>query len=1291
MEKQNRYSIRKLTVGAASVLIGVSLFGIQSQVAHADTVNDAQTVANQTGSDNSQQNKVIKQTDTKSGNLQDSKAGNVVPSETQSLTASPVSETEMDQTQNNPAKNNNAVTQTTQEQSPKNNDVEHNVTNQEMQTNALQVNKNKTVSLVSLGESKVENTIPKTANVAQNKQMTVITNFTDSDTGKILKTVNNTVTYGNSLTLSKADLPDGYSILHSDLDKLTLKYDASIDNTNSTYTYTVGLVPTKRNLSFNANITYNFQYADENSPKPDNDLYVIDQAKKGQKYADSFTANFKVNYVATYDTDTDKTTFSDFTADYGDKLPNHIDSITYQNGELDITTSYLASLNNLKWRAGVAISDTYKYTDIYEYNALQVTITDPNKPGDGYTLVEDDSNNIFVYYYKVPTQVTIQAKDADDSNKVVSQQPITAVYYYDSPITVDTSKLQLQDNYALKKADRTLTLTPIDDNNNLTVSTGSPSYTGVTNENVYLYTVTLDAYQLKRNLSYTANETYNFQYADENSPKPDNDLYIVDQDKKGQKYADSFTVNFKINYVATYDPDTDTTSFSDFVIDYGDKLPDHVDSITYQNGNIVTLTGQYTIALNNFKWRAGSVIDKNHYGNNNDSIYRATNQYRFGGFRETMDNVNRDGSGYLHKLDYHSDMTFYYYKVPTQVTVQAKDFDDQNKIVSLQPIIATYYYDSPITVDTSKLQLQDNYALKKADRTLTLTPIDDNNNLTVSTGSPSYTGVTNENVYLYTVTLDAYQLKRNLSYTANETYNFQYADENSPKPDNDLYIVDQDKKGQKYADSFDVNFKINYVATYNPDTDTTSFSDFVIDYGDKLPDHVDSITYQNGNIVTSTSQYTITLNNFKWRAGSVIDKHHYGNNNDSIYRATNQYRFGGFRETIYNVNQGGSGYSHNLDYHSDMTFYYYKRPTQITIQADDIDDQTKIVSLRPIIATYYYDSPVTVDMSKLQLKDNYILSEAHQSLVLTPNNDNTVLTSSFGRWTGWQTNDDIVRLNTLLIDADHKIATYTFETLPDNISNVAKTDLQSVARRTVVFHLPASYLANNPNAIQQILQEIDYSRSVNIDLVTNKLVKYGDWQIDKLIGATKTANGANFDAVKIPHVPGYKATIRKVNGIMAISFIALPQNMMPVINDTEKLVTTAKTMAVANNDSIDKTVSLVVNKPNDLPAKLAPLTVNVPGIETTKDIENVALSKPIVELPQTVLSDLNLKQYKLLKRDGAKYFFKVKQDLLIVDLKQNNYQIKLLRDGKIITKKNFENYHDLIKYLQLHNFSSVSK
>lgn len=69
MEKQNRYSIRKLTVGAASVLIGVSLFGIQSQVAHADTVNDTQAVANQTGSDNSQQK--LLDTAEKSSQLQD--------------------------------------------------------------------------------------------------------------------------------------------------------------------------------------------------------------------------------------------------------------------------------------------------------------------------------------------------------------------------------------------------------------------------------------------------------------------------------------------------------------------------------------------------------------------------------------------------------------------------------------------------------------------------------------------------------------------------------------------------------------------------------------------------------------------------------------------------------------------------------------------------------------------------------------------------------------------------------------------------------------------------------------------------------------------------------------------------------------------------------------------------------------------------------------------------------------------------------------------------------------------
>ena len=44
LEKQNKYSIRKLTVGAASVLIGASFFAVNGKTVKADTVNDANNV-----------------------------------------------------------------------------------------------------------------------------------------------------------------------------------------------------------------------------------------------------------------------------------------------------------------------------------------------------------------------------------------------------------------------------------------------------------------------------------------------------------------------------------------------------------------------------------------------------------------------------------------------------------------------------------------------------------------------------------------------------------------------------------------------------------------------------------------------------------------------------------------------------------------------------------------------------------------------------------------------------------------------------------------------------------------------------------------------------------------------------------------------------------------------------------------------------------------------------------------------------------------------------------------------
>ncbi|PEG86346.1 MULTISPECIES: YSIRK-type signal peptide-containing protein [Lactobacillus] len=49
--KRNKYSIRKLSVGAVSALIGVSFFGFSSQVACADTADNSSNGHNNPATD----------------------------------------------------------------------------------------------------------------------------------------------------------------------------------------------------------------------------------------------------------------------------------------------------------------------------------------------------------------------------------------------------------------------------------------------------------------------------------------------------------------------------------------------------------------------------------------------------------------------------------------------------------------------------------------------------------------------------------------------------------------------------------------------------------------------------------------------------------------------------------------------------------------------------------------------------------------------------------------------------------------------------------------------------------------------------------------------------------------------------------------------------------------------------------------------------------------------------------------------------------------------------------------
>lgn len=85
-EKQPTFVIRKLTIGAASVLVGLSFFGTKNQIVHADTVSaDQNTQANAVQTQNSQtqnQNDVVQTTKTNHTqiNYQDQNGQSLAPS-----------------------------------------------------------------------------------------------------------------------------------------------------------------------------------------------------------------------------------------------------------------------------------------------------------------------------------------------------------------------------------------------------------------------------------------------------------------------------------------------------------------------------------------------------------------------------------------------------------------------------------------------------------------------------------------------------------------------------------------------------------------------------------------------------------------------------------------------------------------------------------------------------------------------------------------------------------------------------------------------------------------------------------------------------------------------------------------------------------------------------------------------------------------------------------------------------------------------------------------------------------
>src|SRR5699024_8112514 len=88
-----------------------------------------------------------------------------------------------------------------------------------------------------------------------------------------------------------------------------------------------------------------------------------------------------------------------------------------------------------------------------------------------------------------------------------------------------------------------------------------------------------------------------------------------------------------------------------------------------------------------------------------------------------------------------------------------------------------------------------------------------------------------------------------------------------------------------------------------------------------------------------------------------------------------------------------------------------------------------------------------------------------------------------------------------------------------------------------------------------------------------KPFEIGNWQpnYDKLVLAHINADGTvSFDAIKLPQIPNYKAVVKTIvdpinpaRALFAVSFMALPKPVAPVINDTKPAGTVSPAKPVA--------------------------------------------------------------------------------------------------------------------------------
>ena len=716
-QRRPHYGLRKLSVGVASVLLGTTLYFGQADSVHADIVNsnnggqaNEDTKANvnthevnvennvntsNTSASVSNRDQVVSQSVDNSDKQLASGVGDASQAVTSQAVVAAPSQDQINNSESvasqmvNQIPTNSAVSTTSQSiinpASKAVSDV----------SSDLSFDLNSTTQSVVVESAAKSDHVDSSINTPKNESASVTDTVSDLNVEDAVslskdnaKLISNSINFANFATVLAASTADNNTVTNHDV-KIDVKYvingtnTSIMPDTHYTFHFTkngsdpwtyANVDSTGTAVSKSATVSSNVDTADNN------------RFRAFMGYPDSATFNGK-NYHPVYNG-----------TNYTFGIPKDITKLS--DDSYVVTANYIED-HALTFRlvddgTGKEISNlTMKNLEAYGHGSGVVSFPMFNISGLGYYRP--------VSVEGLPSGMSLTAKNG---------LSLTSDAFKNANLSVDDNASELASlKYSLANGS----------------ATDPTSYDGKT--------VTIHLASFVRHNTNTTTFKIHFKYADESSPKPDKQYYVVDQAYAGQNYHDDVVVTDVISYDSTYDFNTDSTKFTHFKIDSSSSDSTVASgSLQFAESDGIRTLGP---SLSGFMFvPSGSKFDPSHHkvaamklslSNGTSSLatdydkYNSINDYSvalvgtdknnkqvtLSGDTSSIDNTTMlSGRGVDEPWpDMSVDFTLYAYKVPVIVNLQPIKWEN-GKRVKIGPVksLGVNYYDTlPTKYDISQV------------------------------------------------------------------------------------------------------------------------------------------------------------------------------------------------------------------------------------------------------------------------------------------------------------------------------------------------------------------------------------------------------------------------------------------------------------------------------------------------------------------------------------------------------------------------------------------------------------